>query len=67
MSQVYITLKCTAQGWQASFQGGRMPQDTWLPLPFTAEAGFPMVKRDLEGRFPGCRVSASARQPVGQP
>ena len=57
----YITLKWTAKGWFASFQGGNMPQNELLPLPFTAEAPFPIVKRDLESRFPGCRVSASLR------
>jgi hypothetical protein len=57
----YINLKWTPTGWLASFEGGNMPQNTLLPLPWTAEAGFTMVKRDLESRFPGCRVSASAR------
>ena len=60
-SKAYITLKWTAKGWLASFQGGDMPQNELIPLPFTAEATFPMVKRDLEGRFPGCFVSGSLR------
>jgi hypothetical protein len=57
----YITVKWTATGWLASFQGGDMPQNTLLPLPLTAEAPFGMVKRHLERLFPGCRVSASLR------
>lgn len=61
MSKAYITLKWTETGWLASFQGGDMPQNQLLPLPFTAEAPFPMVKRDLEQRFPGSFVSASLR------
>jgi hypothetical protein len=57
----YITLKWTNTGWLASFQGGDMPQNKLLPLPLTAEATFPMVKRHLEKLFPGCFVSGSLR------
>jgi len=38
-----------------------MPQNYWIPLPLTGNAPFPLVKRYLAERFPGCRVSASAR------
>lgn len=57
----YITLKWTPTGWQAMFQGGDMPQNVLLPLPWTADAQFPTIKRDLEKRFPGCCVSGSLR------
>jgi hypothetical protein len=58
---VYITLKWTPTGWLASFQGGDMPQNTLLPLPLTAEASHPMVKRHLQELFPGAVVSGSLR------
>lgn len=61
MRKTWINLKWTPTGWFAMFDGGDMPQNVLIPLPFTSGASFPMVKRDLESRFPDAHVSGSLR------
>ncbi len=59
---IYITLRWTPESWLAQFQGHEhICSDTLLPLPFTGDVPFPVVKRDLEERFPKCFVSGSLR------
>jgi hypothetical protein len=56
MSPIYIQLRWTTKGWIAIFQGGTMPQNIPLPLPYTVEASARMVRRDFEARFPQARI-----------
>ncbi len=58
-----ITISKNHQGWQASFNGGSMPQGIPLPLPFTNAAPAETVKSDLRSRFPGAAfvVKANSR------
>lgn len=51
-----ITIKNTATGWVAKFQVGGVPQNVWLPLPFTRTAEPIMVARDLCKRFKGAEL-----------
>jgi hypothetical protein len=53
---IHIILRWTRKGWIAIFQGGSMPQNIPLPLPFTSEASAIMVKRDIQARFPQARI-----------
>jgi hypothetical protein len=51
-----IILRWTKKGWIAIFQGGTMPQNVPLPLPFTNEASAIMVRRDIQARFPQASI-----------
>ena len=48
-----IVLRKTPQGWTIKFRdGGDMPQNVEMPLPFTSRAPFEMVAAELRSRFP---------------
>ena len=51
-----IRIRNTETGWHAMFIGGDMPQNVWLPLPFTSSATASQVKADLARRFPDLEV-----------
>jgi len=57
-----IILQKSTKGWQAMFQGGNMPQDIYLPLPFTPTADKEMVKADLRSRFPNALFTVKGDQ-----
>jgi hypothetical protein len=68
LSPCYIQLRWTTKGWIAIFDGGPMPQNIPLPLPFTSEASAIMVRRDSPGPKPvGHLGQPTARWKIGWP
>ena len=58
---IHIILRWTRKGWIAIFQGGSMPQNIPLPLPWSPEASPKLVKRDIQARFPQASIEVQLK------
>jgi hypothetical protein len=55
-ASVTIVLHRDSTGWNATFNGGDMPQGEVIPLPYTARAPYGIVANETADRFPGAVV-----------